>query len=407
MSRPTVPSVPSSLGAPSRRTALKLGAGAAAMALGGVPLRARAAESGPIKIGLSAAFSGPVSVMGQGLQRGSDLAIDEINAAGGVLGRPLMLVTRDNEHKLDRGVSQARELVEREGCVALVGSQGSFIGVAVIDTMDELQVPWFGTSVGGVGIIENGRKPNYMFRVATNDRDVAKFLVDYAIDKAGAKKTSILVEDTGWGVPAIDDLKAALKARGQEAVAVDKVKVGDADFTPQMLRAKDAGADTVLTFTNSVEMANALKAANKIGFKPKVVSAWGLANSTFPSLAGPLANGVMVMQTFTFVNNDKPKAVALYKALTRKYPDIKDPAEVPVPSYIGDTYDAIHMIALAIKQAKSTEGPKMLEALEHLGTYDGLIKTYVDPFSATKHEALGPKDYSMTVWNGPRLELVS
>jgi branched-chain amino acid transport system substrate-binding protein len=388
----------------SRRAALKLGA-AAALALGTRPSSVLAQNS-PIKIGLSAAYSGPNAQAGQTIQLGADLAIDEINAAGGVLGRPLALVTRDNEHKLDRGVSQARELVEREGCSAILGSQGSFIGIAVIDTMNELQVPWFGTSVGGVGIIENGRKPNYMFRVATNDRDVAKFLVAYGVDKGGSKKIGILVEDTGWGVPAIDDLKAALKAHNLEPVSVDKLKVGDVDFTPQVQRASKAEADTILTFSNSAEMANALKAANKIGYKPKVIGAWGLAGATFPSLAGPLANGVMVMQTFTFVNNDKPKAQALYKRLTAKFP-VKDAAEIPFPSYVGNTYDVVHMIALAIKKAGSTEGPKMLAALESLGDYQGLIKNYSNPFSATNHEALSPQDYVMTTWNGTRLELTT
>lgn len=389
----------------SRRTLAKLGASAAvAMTMGPRRLFAQAL---PIKIGISAAFSGPNAAAGQSMQRGAELAIDEINAAGGVLGRKLALAIRDNEHKLDRGVAQARELIEREGCVSIIGSQGSFIGLAVIDTIDELKVPWFGTSVGGVNIVENKRTPNYMFRVATNDRDVAKFLVNFSLDKAGAKKPGILVEDTGWGVPAITDLQTALKARNLEPAAVDKMKVGDTDFTPQILRASRADADTILTFSNSVEMANALKAANKIGYKPKVVSAWGLANSNFPSLAGPLANGVFVMQTFTWVSNSKPKAAALYKRLTEKHSDVKDPAEVVFPSYIGNTYDAVHMIALAIVKAGGTEGPKMHGALESLGEYKGLIKDYANPFSATNHEALGPEDYSMTVWNGPRLELTT
>ena len=147
------------------------------------------------------------------MQRGADLAMAEINAAGGVLGRQLALMIRDNEHKLERGVAQTRELIEREGCAAILGSQGSFIGVAVIDTIHELKVPWFALAVGGVGIIENSRQPNYMFRVATNDREVAKFLVNYGIDKVGAKKFAVLNEDTGWGVPAIADLQAAFEQR--------------------------------------------------------------------------------------------------------------------------------------------------------------------------------------------------
>src|SRR5580692_10055112 len=87
----------------SRRTALKLGAGAV-LAIGTRASRALA-QDGPIKLGLSAAYSGPLAQLGQTLQLGAGLAMDEINAAGGVLGRKLVLVTRDNEHKLDRGVS--------------------------------------------------------------------------------------------------------------------------------------------------------------------------------------------------------------------------------------------------------------------------------------------------------------
>jgi branched-chain amino acid transport system substrate-binding protein len=388
----------------SRRTILKaFGAGAAlAPRAGGVP---GAAAADPIKIGLSAAFSGPNASAGEALQRGAELAMEEIKAAGGVGGRQLVLVIRDNEHKLERGVAQTRELIEREGCFAILGSQGSFIALAVIDTIQELKVPWFGLAVGGAKIIENDRKPNYMFRVATNDREVAIFLVSYALDKLGAKKFGILNEDTGWGVPAIGDLQAALKARNLEPASVDKMKVGDADFTAQMLRAKNAEADTILSYSNAVEMANALKAANKIGYKPQVLSAWGLANNTFPFLAGPLADGVMVMQTFTFVQNTRPKAQALFKRFSEKY-KITDPTQIPFPSFLGNSYDATHMIALAVKQAGSTDGEKLHSALESLGTYDGLLKTYNNPFSPDHHEALEPKDYEMTIWKGPRLELI-
>ena len=105
------------------------------------------------------------------------------------------------------------------------------------------------------------------------------------------------------------------------------------------------------------------------------------------------------------MQNSKPKAVALFKRFTEKYNDIKDANEVPFPSYTGNIYDATHMIALVIKKANGTDGPKMQAALESLGSYDGLLKSYSNPFSPDRHEALGPNDYSMTVWKGSRLEL--
>lgn len=364
-------------------------------------------QTGPIKFGMSAAFSGPAAAMGEAQKRGADLAIEEINAAGGVLARKIELVTRDNEHKQDKGVAQTRELIEKEGAIGILGSQGSFIGMAVIDTIHELKVPWFALSVGGVGIIENNKNPNYMFRLGANDRDVANFLVDWSIDKLGAKKLGILNEDTGWGVPAIDDLKAAMKGRGIEPVSADKVKVGETDFTPQMLRAKQAGAEVLTTFISSVEIANALKAGAKIGYKPKVVSAWAIANPTFPELAGTdLSNGTLVMQTFTFVNNERPKAKELLKRYLEKYKDVQNAAAIPFPSYFGDSYDTTHLLAIAIKKAGTTDGPKLRDALEQLDPYDGLIKRYDSPFPKN-HEALSTKDYMMTEWVGSELRLVT
>lgn len=147
---------------------------------------------------MSAASSGPNASAGEAQKRGAEL-VEEINQAGGVLDRKLELVTRDYEHKQDKGVAQVRELVEKEGAVAILGSQGSFIGLAVIDLVHELKVPWVGLSVGGAKIVENGKNPNYMFRVATNDRLVARYLVNYAVDKLGAEKIALLNEDSGVG----------------------------------------------------------------------------------------------------------------------------------------------------------------------------------------------------------------
>ena len=78
-----------------------------------------------------------------------------------------------------------------------------------------------------------------------------------------------------------------------------------------------------------------------------------------------------------------------------------------MPSFVGDSYDATHMIALALSRAGTTDGPKLQAALENLGSYDGLIKKYDPPFTADRHEALSPADYMMCVWRGPRLELIA
>ena len=243
--------------------------------------------------------------------------------------------------------------------------------------MNELQVPWFGTSVGGVGIIENGRKPNYMFRVQrTIVRSPSFWSLTVLRTKGGSKKIGILeVEDTAAGAFRRSRIfKAALKTHNLDPVSVDKVKVGDVDFTPQMQRASKAEAETILSLHQWSRNGQLVEGRSKIGYKPKVIGAWGLAGATFPSLAGPLANGVMVMQTFTFVNNRKPKAQALYKRLMARFP-VKDAAGIPFPSYVGNTYDAVHLIALAIQKAASSEGPKCSPPLKTSASIKGSSRT--------------------------------
>lgn len=389
----------------TRRRLVQASLGSAALLSLGVRASgpAVAAQSGDsIVLGMSAAFSGPNASTGEAQLRGAELAAAEINAAGGVLGRPLAIITRDNVHEQDKGVLQTRELIEKEGAVGILGSQGSFIAVAVADTLQELQTPWIGLSTGAASIINNGQDPNWMFRVSSNDPWVAEFLVRWAVEKLNIDKIGILNEDTGWGDPAVGDVEAALTQLGLEPTSVDKMKVGDTDFTAQMLRAKDAGSDVIVTFSNSVEMANALKAGQKIGYSPQIISAWGLQNPNYITLAPELGQGTLVMQTFTWVGTESPKAQELLDRYTENW-GIANAAEIPNPSFTADAYDATHLFALAIDAAGDANGPAIRDALEQLPDYEGLIKNYAPAFTPDRHDALTPDDYFMCEWSGEEL----
>ena len=177
------------------------------------------------------------------MQRGADLAIEEINSAGGVLGRQLALVIRDNEHKLDRGVAQTRELIEREGCAAILGSQGSFIGLAVIDTIHELKVPWFALAVG--------RRRHYREQAQAelhvprgDERPRGREIPRQLRLRTRPARKKLRYPQRGHRAGACrpsPTCRRRSRARNLEPASVDKMKVGDSDFTPQMLRAKNAG----------------------------------------------------------------------------------------------------------------------------------------------------------------------
>ena len=125
---------------------------------------AQAAE--PIKVGLVAALSGQSAKSGEALTRGLTIAIDEVNASGGVMGRPLELVRRDDESNPSKGMLAARELVQREKVTVLFGGLDTPVSLAIVPLANQMKVPFMGVWAAGTKITENGAKDNYVFRVS-------------------------------------------------------------------------------------------------------------------------------------------------------------------------------------------------------------------------------------------------
>ena len=141
-----------------------------------------------------------------------------------------------------------------------------------------------------------------------------------------------------------------------------------------------------------------------MGWAVPVVSHWGISGGRFPELAGPTAGEAHFVQTYSFFGEQGEVGQAFLEKLMAKYPEIKGPEDVFSPVGTANAYDAMHLVAMAIEQAGSTDGDAIREALENLqGTYDGLIKTYDKPFSAKNHDALGPDDYIMVHYEGDKV----
>src|ERR1700726_2826649 len=203
----------------TRRQALALPAGIALGSLVGRP--ARAAE--PVKIGLVAALSGQSAKSGEGITRGLTIAIDEINARGGVLGgRMLELVRRDDESNPAKGQTAARELIDKEGVVAIFGGIDSPVSLAIVPVMNMAKVPFMGVWAAATNITRNGANPNFVFRVSAVDVLVDRALIKYATTKFGAKKPGLMLVNNGWGESKINGLTAAAEAAGIKLAGSEK-----------------------------------------------------------------------------------------------------------------------------------------------------------------------------------------
>jgi branched-chain amino acid transport system substrate-binding protein len=358
----------------------------------------------PVKIGLSAAVSGGSAASGEAIKRGLEIAIGEINAKGGVLGgRPLQLVVRDDEGQPAKGVTIARELVEREKVAAVFGGLHTPVALAQVAVWHELKTPYMGAWAAGTNITRNGQSPNYVFRVSANDDDADKFLTRYATEVLRKGKPGLLLENTSWGQSNEAGLTKWLGEKAIRAVGIEKFNWGDPDMSPQLLRLKNAGADHVVLVANAPEGAQVVKSRAKIGWEIPMVSHWGISGGRFAELTGELSDGVAFLQTYSFFGKQNERGEQVLKALKEKY-GVKGPEDVIAPVGTANAYDGLHLVALAIEQAGSTDGAKVRDALEGLkAEYKGLIKTYRRPFTAEQHDALTDADYIMVVWRAGKI----
>ena len=361
----------------------KLLAASAAMALASA---AFAAE--PIKIGVDGPFTGGSSSMGVSMRDGVRLAVAEINKAGGVLGRPLQLVERDDEAKNERGVQIAQELINKEKVVAVVGYINTGVALASQRFFQDAKIPVLNNVATGTVITHqfDSQPENYVFRNAAHDSIQAPMIVEEAVTRRGFKKVAILADSTNYGQLGREDLEKALKRKGITPVAVEKFNIKDVDMTAQLLKAKEAGAEAILTYGIGPELAQIANGMAKLGWKVPMIGSWTLSMASFIDNAGPNGEGARMPQTF-IQDPVTPKRKVFIDSFLKTFKPKNDRMDSPVSAAQG--YDSIYLLAAAIQQAGSTEGPKIRAALEDLKVpVDGVVTRYVKPFAKGDHEAI-------------------
>jgi branched-chain amino acid transport system substrate-binding protein len=359
-------------------------------------LSATAVHAQTIKIGLVTALSGQSARAGEAITRGLSVAIDEINAKGGVLGRKLELVRRDDEATPAKGVIAARELLFKEKVAVLFGGLDTPVSLAIVPIVNQEKIVFVGPWAAGTPITKNGAKENYVFRVSAVDEIVNRAMLQYAQKTFNAKNCGMILVNNPWGESNEKGLMAALSAKGIKPAGIEKFEANDVDVVPQLTRLKAAGADCLFLVGNVGPSAQVVKSLDRMGWMPPIVSHWGPAGGRFTELAGPSAPNVHFVQTYSFFGKQTPVGHKVLKALMAKYPDIKGPGDVTPAVGVANAYDAMMLTAMAIQNAGSTDGPKVREGFYKIARYEGLIKTYERPFTPDNHDAVNENDYVWT-----------
>ena len=306
----------------------------------------------PVKIGLVAALTGKSALSGEAITRGLEVAIDEANAAGGVLGgRQIELVSRDDESDPAKGVAAARELIEQEKVAVVFGGLDSPVSLAMLPVFQELETPYMGVWAAATGITRNDSSPNYAFRVSANDNIVDNFLLRYAQEKYDVSKVGLMLINNPWGESNQEGFEEWSKEYEIEIAGTEKFNEEDNDVTAQLTRLKDAGAEAIMLVANAAPAAQVMRSLTRINWDVPIISHWGISGGRFPELAGDIANKVEFVQTYSFFNEQSEVGKKVLKGLNNKF-QLKEPADILAPVGTANAYDALMLTTKANRQSR-------------------------------------------------------
>ena len=346
----------------------------------------------PVFIGLDAEFGHKTSTSAQSVQKGMEIAIDEINRAGGVLdGRKLELAVTDNKSMPAFGVDNLRALAAKKDLVGVFGAKFSPVVMEWVPVAQELGIPIFATWSSANSITNNVYKPSYVFRLSLKDDWAAPAFLRFAKEERKATRIGVLVPNTGWGRSNQAALATASATQGVTIVGERWYNWGDKSLVGLYKELAEAGAQAIVLIANETEGSILIKEVASLPVKERlpIISHWGVTGGALVNMVGDALQKIdfTVIQTYSFIGAKSPVAKRVLAALKNRY-GITSPEKVVSPVGLAHAYDLTHILARAINKAGSTDRGKIRDALEKLGPYAGLVRRYDKPFTPDRHDAL-------------------
>lgn len=348
------------------------------------------AELPPIKIGVIGPVTGASSEdMGLSIIGGARVFLADINQMGGVLGRKIELVERDDRAKPDIGAAMAKEMIDKDGVVAVVGFSNTGVALPAAKLFQEAKIPLIISGATGATIIKSFMPPaypvSYVFRTSASDALQPIVILNDVIDRRKIDKIALLHDDSPYGQFGKQSMLTELERRAIKPVLVENFKVGAQDMTTQLQHAKDNGAQAIVMYCLAADGAAVVKSAEKLKLRLPIVGPWTMSQQSFIDKAGEGAEGVR--SSVTFIEN---RLSSVSNQFSLSYRHVNKTNHIPSAVAAAQTYDALRLITLAIFQANSVDGAKIKDALENLQvrTTSTIVSRYFKPFSPTDHEAI-------------------
>ena len=357
-------------------------------------------DAGKVYVGLNVETGHVTSTSDDAIELGIQIAIDEINRSGGVLGgRKLELLVRDNRGITARAAAHYKELAGTKDLVAVFCGKFSSSVIEALPLIHEQELVLLDPWAANDKIVENGYSPNYAFRLSLKDSWAVPAMMGYA-GKRGLSKVGVLLVNTSWGRNNHDVVKRYLAAnQGISVVSTQWFNYGDNSMMTQYRSIRKAGANAILFFGIEPEGAILVRemAALSPGRRLPIITHWSIAGGDFPAMTGAALGKVDLAFVQTFdLHHDKRKGTQQLLAVANRLSNVKSFTEVKSPCGLAHAYDLTRILAMAVEKAGSTDRRKVRDALERLDRYEGLIRVYDPPFTPPRPEALSPENVFMS-----------
>lgn len=342
----------------------------------------------PLLLALDADLSARGAQAGGAIYRGIQMALEEINHKGGVLGAPLHLMARDHAANPSIGRSNLKFFAEIPQVVAVVGGMHTAVITEELEDIHRLKMPYLIPWAAAQGLTMHDYQPSFTFRVSINDGYVAPFLLDKALKQNGP--VVVLLENSTWGRSNEAALKPILNKLPSDAVEIAWFNQGDTGVALVMDRFVKSGKQAVVLVANGIDARNVVQAMAKQEKQIPIFAHWALVGGDFWEQNQVWLKKVDLRFVQSILENDPGNHPKLANFLERYRQRYGVGSKEPIPSLIGSvhSYDLTHLLARAITQAKSNDRVAIRDALESMRPYSGILREYKPAFSKENHDAL-------------------
>ena len=348
----------------------------------------------PVKIGAIVSATGPASFLGEPEKHTIEMVAAEINAAGGILGRPLEVIIYDDESDVNKAVLAAEKLLKKDGVCAVIGPSTSGSTLAVMNKFPTAQVPL--VSMSAAEKITQPVNP-WIFKVAPSDRFAAQKILSDAKSR-GYKSLAILTVSDGFGQAGREVLKELIPAKGFTLAADEVYGPKDTDMTAQLTKIKELKPDAVICWGTNPGPAVVARNRVQLGMTTPLYMSHGVASKKFIELSGETAEGLLLPAGRLIVASQLPDAQPQKKLLMDYTRAFEGKYKAPVSTFGGHGWDSLRLVAKAVDMGQSDKPSDIRDNLEKISNFPGVGGMF--SFSPKDHDGLSEDDFAMIVVSG-------